>query len=230
MAYGIVAVVIAIIIILLTLTKSGAKRRNLELDRWGASIPVSEAQQEVMSILWDAAQAKKPPQIDPLLSLSEEDRQYLFKICSADFRPARFGDSNALRFASFNSLMDDDFNAEQAAIIVGMIFNSVGRKKLSHENNEEKTVRHNRVKAPIERDWALILNNVDFKATTFEIRRMFSSQVNYAKAQHQELYMKEELNEALTIFLDHPCFDTAVALLEVSPELMPFFTDPLIQQ
>ena len=130
MAYGITAVVIVIVIaiILFALTKSGAKRRNLELDSWGATIPVSEAHQEVMSLLWDAVQTKKAPKTDPLLSLSDEDRQYLIKICSADFRPARFGDSNALRFASFNSLMDDGFNDEQAAIIVGMIFNSVGRR------------------------------------------------------------------------------------------------------
>ena len=119
---------IVVIILFYFHGKNADKRRNRELDTWGASIPVNNIQQEAMTKLWEASQIGKPPSQDPLRQLSSEDREYLLKICSADFRPARFGDSNALRYAAFQDLSDKGFNPEHAAIIIGMIFNSVGRK------------------------------------------------------------------------------------------------------
>ena len=112
------------------ISKQGVKRRNHELDTWGASIPVSNMQREAMVKLWEASQISKPPSQNPLQHLSSEDREYLLKICSADFRPAKFGDANVLRMATFIKLTEEGFSQEHAAIILGMIFNGVGKKNL----------------------------------------------------------------------------------------------------
>lgn len=127
MVYWIAGSVIFVVIIYFLISKQGAKRRNRELDIWGASIPVSNVQQEAMTKLWEASQIGKPPYQDPLLPLSSNDREYLLKICSADFRPAKFGDANILRTATFIKLTKEGFSPEHAAIIVGMIFNGVGK-------------------------------------------------------------------------------------------------------
>lgn len=116
--------VVAIIYFILS-----SRRRNRELDQWAASIPISNIQQEAMAKLWKASQICKPPSQDPLQSLTTDDREYILKICSADFRPAKFGDASVLRAATFIKLTEDGFNAEHAAIIVGMIFNGVGKEK-----------------------------------------------------------------------------------------------------
>ena len=130
MVYWIVGSVIFVVIIYFVISKQGVKRRNRELDTWGASIPVSNMQQEAMVKLWEASQIGKPPSQDPLQHLSSDDREYLLKICSADFRPTKFGNANVLRCAAFSTLIDKSFDPEHAAIIVGMIFNGVGKKNL----------------------------------------------------------------------------------------------------
>ncbi|MCK5172420.1 MAG: hypothetical protein KAR47_03465 [Planctomycetes bacterium] len=130
MIYWIAGSVILVVIIYFMISN---KRRNHELDTWGASIPVSNMQREAMVKLWEASQIVKPPSQDPLQHLSSDDREYLLKICSADFRPAKFGNANVLRYATFSRLIDKGFNPEHAAIIVGMIFNSVGKKNLGFE-------------------------------------------------------------------------------------------------
>jgi hypothetical protein len=130
MVYWIAGSVIFVVIIYFMISKQGVKRRNHELDTWGASIPVSNMQQEAMVKLWEASQIGKPPSQDPLQHLPSDDREYLLKICSADFRPAKFGNANVLRYAAFGRLIDKGFKPEHAAIIVGMIFNSVGKKNL----------------------------------------------------------------------------------------------------
>ena len=127
MVYWVAGSVIFVVIIYFMIR---GKHRNHELDTWGASIPVSNMQQEAMVKLWEASQVGKPHSHDPLQHLSNDDREYLLKICSADFCPAKFGNANALRYAAFNTLMDKGFNPEHAAIIVGMIFNSVSKKNL----------------------------------------------------------------------------------------------------
>jgi hypothetical protein len=129
MGYLIVGSLIFVLIVYFVISKHGAKQRNRELDEWGASIPVSDNQQSVMAKLWEASQLGKPPSEDPLQSLSDDDRAYLLKICSADFRPAKFGGANVLRAATFLRLTQDQgFTQEQAAIIIGMFFNAVGKK------------------------------------------------------------------------------------------------------
>ena len=112
------------------LTERAAKRRNQELAEWAATIPVTDAQQGAMMKLWKASQSHKPPSEDPLLSLCDSDREYLRKICSADFRPARFGDIHALHMVTHINLTKRGFSPEQAVIIVGMTFNGVGMKDI----------------------------------------------------------------------------------------------------
>lgn len=130
MVYWIIASILLILFIWFLISKRGLNHRNNELDAWGASVPVTAAQQEAMTQLWKALQIGRPPSNDPLQSLSADDRDYILKICSADFRPARFGNANALRFATFNTLLDKGFTEEHAAVIVGMILNEVGKKNL----------------------------------------------------------------------------------------------------
>ncbi|MDD5327470.1 MAG: hypothetical protein PHY02_06610 [Phycisphaerae bacterium] len=136
MVYWVAGSVIFVAIIYFMINKQGAKRRNRELDTWGASIPISNVQQEAMTKLWEASQIGKPPSQNPLQNLSSDDREYLLKICSADFRPAKFGNANVLRYAAFSTLIDKGFNPEHAAIIVGMIFNGVGKKNFGSEEVE----------------------------------------------------------------------------------------------
>ena len=106
----------------------GGEKRNERLAAWGKSIPITNLQQKVMEELWVAGKTRKPPTIDPLSKLSGEDKKYISKICGADFRPIEFGDANTLRLASFRYFKDLGFNTEQSAVLVGMMFNMVGRK------------------------------------------------------------------------------------------------------
>lgn len=108
----------------------GGDKRNERLVVWGKSISITNLQQEVMWELWVAGKNKKPPLVDPLSRLSVEDNKYVLKICSADFRPVEFGNANTLRIASFRYFKDVGFNDCQAAVLVGMMLNMVGRKDL----------------------------------------------------------------------------------------------------
>lgn len=104
----------------------GADDRNAELRAWGQSVPVSPAQAAAMRELWLALRAKNPPQADPLATLPGADREYILRICSADFRPREFGSADALRASCFRAAVRMGFSEEQAAVVVGMTFNDVG--------------------------------------------------------------------------------------------------------
>jgi len=111
----------------------GVKERNRRLDAWARSVLLTEAQQSAMWELWQAFKAGRVPEVDPLERLSDDDREYINKICSAEYRPAEFGiglSLNIPRLAQFMSLLDKGYNSEQAAIIVGMTINRVGRKDI----------------------------------------------------------------------------------------------------
>jgi len=108
----------------------GGSKRNEKLAEWGKSVPITNLQQEVMWELWVAGKNNSPPTVDPLSRLSVDDKKYVLKICSADFRPIEFGNADILRLASFKYFKDLGFNADQSAVLVGMMFNMVGRKDL----------------------------------------------------------------------------------------------------
>lgn len=108
----------------------GGDKRNERLAAWGKSVQITNLQQEVMWELWVAGKNTKPPTVDPLSRLSAEDKKYVLKICSADFRPIEFGDANIHRLASYRYFKDIGFNEDQSAVLVGMMFNMVGRKDL----------------------------------------------------------------------------------------------------
>jgi len=125
MDYLIMAVIIVVAIVFAI--RAGKRKRNSGLDAWGASIPVTPVQKMAMQELWDASQVKQPPTIDPLAKLPPQDKAYILKICSSSFRPAQFGNADTLRIASFLQLQEYGFTTEQASVIIGMIFNSVGK-------------------------------------------------------------------------------------------------------
>lgn len=102
------------------------KARNARLGAWGQAVPATPLQRAAMRELWRAFQEKKPPAHDPLMDLSDQDRSYILHICSADFRPAEFGDCSVLRYAGYLYLTKLGFTKEQAAVCVGMLFNDVG--------------------------------------------------------------------------------------------------------
>lgn len=104
----------------------GVESRNAQLRTWGQAVPVTEVQRAAMRELWSAWRAHQPPSADPLAKLSEADREYLKKICSADFRPPHFGDANTERMAGFMTCLRRGLTPEQAAVIIGMTLNMVG--------------------------------------------------------------------------------------------------------
>ena len=108
----------------------GGDKRNKKLAAWGKGVPLTNEQQIAMWELWEAAKNKEVPLIDPLSQLSDNDRAYILKICSSDFRPPEFGSANTLRLASFKYFKEMGFSAEQSAVLIGMMFNMVGRKDL----------------------------------------------------------------------------------------------------
>ena len=108
----------------------GGEKRNKKLAQWAKSVPISSIQQNAMWEVWLAGKQKNPPAHDPLLELNEDDRKYIIKICSADFRPLEYGTASVLRLSSFKHYQEIGFTAEQAAVITGMMFNMVGRKDL----------------------------------------------------------------------------------------------------
>jgi len=139
MVYWVVGGVVLAIIISCSLKRSAGKR-NRDLDEWAASVHVTERQQHAMCELWEASRAHKPPVDDPLCQLSQDDREYILKICSADYRPARFGHANVLRMATFIKLTEEGFSSEQAAVVVGMIFNGVGKMALARDRNSASEI------------------------------------------------------------------------------------------
>lgn len=118
----------------------GVDQRNSELRAWGQSVPVSAAQRIAMRELWVAWETKTQPSVDPLAHLSDSDRQYIRKICSAAFRPARFGDANAMRMAGLQTCGRAGFTPEQAAVLVGMTLNNVGPVELVTRSVVPETV------------------------------------------------------------------------------------------
>jgi len=108
----------------------GGTKRNERLAEWGKSIPLTEPQRSAMHELWWASKNNKVPPVDPLSKFNDDDRAYLKKIASADFRPREFGSADVLRLASYKYFKELGFSGEQAAVIVGMMFNMVGRPDL----------------------------------------------------------------------------------------------------
>ena len=129
MLFGIILIVFMFGFFILSIWRS-VKKRNQNLKNWAQSIPLTNKQQSTIWELWQDFKAKKVPEIDPLSRLTKKDYEYIRKICSADFRPFKFGLANTLRFSQFLSLIERGYNHKQATIIVGMTINLVGRKDL----------------------------------------------------------------------------------------------------
>lgn len=104
----------------------GGDRRMRRLRAWGKTVPVTPAQSAAMAALLKASRAQAPPVSDPLVDLGPDDREYLKRICSADFRPSKFGNSDVARGSVYSQAVQRGFTPEQAVIIVGMLFNRVG--------------------------------------------------------------------------------------------------------
>jgi hypothetical protein len=83
-----------------------------------------------MHELWWAGKAKRIPVLDPISKLGDSDRAHILEVCSADFRPEEFGSANTLRLASWRHFQDLGFTSDQSAVLVGMMFNMVGRPDL----------------------------------------------------------------------------------------------------
>lgn len=109
----------------------GGNRRNKKIAEWAKTVQYNTNQRSVMHELWYAAALKQPLQIDPVSRLSPEELAYLIKICGADFRPRQFGSCNVLRLSAFEYFIKErGYTSDQAAILVGMMFNMVGRPDL----------------------------------------------------------------------------------------------------
>ncbi len=93
-------------------------------------MPLTEVQQSAMWELWQDFKAGRVPDICPLAQLSDDDREHIKTICSADYRPAEFGSAKVLRLAQFQSLLERGYTSEQTAVIVGMTINRVGQKDI----------------------------------------------------------------------------------------------------
>lgn len=108
----------------------GGEKRNERLAAWGKSVLITNLQQEVMWELWQSMKIGVISKTDPLAKLSAEDREYVLKICGSSFRPTEFGSADALRLTVFRDLESKGYSREQSAVLVGMMFNMVGRKDL----------------------------------------------------------------------------------------------------
>lgn len=108
----------------------GGGKRNKRLAAWGKTVSLTELQQTVMWELWQSARNETVPVKDPLAKLSVQDQEYVLKICGTSFRPVEFGSADVLRLASFRYYKDMGFTSKQCAVLVGMMFNMVGRKDL----------------------------------------------------------------------------------------------------
>ncbi len=96
----------------------------------GENITLTPLRQESMWELYQSMKAGVVPSTDPLQKLSDEDKEYISKICGSNFRPTEFGNADALRLSVFRDLQSKGYSGEQSAILVGMMFNMVGRKDL----------------------------------------------------------------------------------------------------
>ena len=108
----------------------GGDKRNEEVAKWGKSIPLTSPQQEAIWELYKSMKAEIVPSEDPLEKLSEKDKEYIKEICASGFRPAEFGNCDPLRLAVWRNLKEKGYNPDHAAILIGMMFNMVGRKDL----------------------------------------------------------------------------------------------------
>jgi len=124
----IVSTVAVLLIAVVGVLLVGGARRNRRLAAWARGVPISPAQAEAMRALWAAGQARRPPTVDPLDTLGEEDMAYVLKICGASFRPREFGDASVVRVLSFMHFKGFGFTDRQAAVLVGMTVNMVGKR------------------------------------------------------------------------------------------------------
>jgi len=69
----------------------GGNKRNKQIASWAKTVQISESQRTAMEELWYTGKENCPPSVDPLKKPSENDAQYIFKMCDADFRPKEFG-------------------------------------------------------------------------------------------------------------------------------------------
>ena len=68
--------------------------------------------------------------IEKFNRISIEQIKYIMKISGSSFRPPEFGNADALRLTVFRDLISKGYSGEQSAVLVGMMFNMVGRKDL----------------------------------------------------------------------------------------------------
>ena len=108
----------------------GGTDRNAKLAAWGKTVPLTDLQREVMWELWQAFKSNIIPAQDPLLKLNDEDRKYVLKVCGSSFRPAEFGNADVYRLAIYRDLKSKGYSDLQSFVILGMMFNMVGRKDL----------------------------------------------------------------------------------------------------
>ena len=108
----------------------GGDKRYVRIAAWGKTIPLTPLQQESIWELYQSMKTGVVPSAGHIQKLSDEDKEYILKICGSDFRPAEFGNSDALRLSVFRDLQSKGYSSEQSAVLVGMIFNMVGRKDL----------------------------------------------------------------------------------------------------
>ena len=108
----------------------GGDKRNKRLAEWGKTVPLTNNQREAMWQLYQSMKNGIVPHTDPLENLSTDDREYITKICGSSFRPSEFGNADALRLTVFRDLQSKGYSGEQSAVLVGMMFNMVGRKDL----------------------------------------------------------------------------------------------------
>jgi hypothetical protein len=119
-----------VLLVFLAYTVGGTMFRNARLDAWARSVHLSEIQQDAMWRLWITFKRRAIPDEDPLATLSREDLDYVLEVCGEGYRPARFGSARVLRLAQFQSLLGRGYSPDQAAVIVGMTINRVGRRDI----------------------------------------------------------------------------------------------------
>lgn len=72
-------------------------------------------------------------------------------------------------------------------------------------------------------NWELKLTGIDYLEARNQIAYMFALFKDEAKQKGGEYVYKEELINVLEPFMNNPCFDTAVKLLEQFPLFLPAF-------
>lgn len=107
--------------------------RNKKLEEWACSVNLTKEQQDAMWELWTAFKEGRTPKVDPLARLSKRGREHIKTICSAEYRPEKFGSADTLRLAKFIKDLERGYTPAQAAVLAGMTFNRVGRKDILHK-------------------------------------------------------------------------------------------------